>query len=237
LLLALVAGIAAIMMLVPACSSTTATPASSSSPAASVDTAADLGVLMHTTPATVGEVLYNALHQEPARAFGEAARHGLGLIAKVPLDSGWLSGKYGSHSRFEGIRARWTPADIACRAAVVDQVRALLPAGVTLPQAALAFILAHPEVATVIPGVRDQAQLEANLAAARVRLTAATVSAIEALWRDRIAALNLPGINHYHGRNVLTGKTQLGFLLLGKGSHKIYSLEYYLPQINDSFLR
>lgn len=159
---------------------------------ASVDWSADLRTLSHASGGGAAEVLFNAFHQEPAAAFPDASARGLGLIAKVPLDSGWLSGGYDEHSRFTGIRARWTPAVIARRAALVKKLRALLPPGLAVAEAALRFILAHPEISTVIPGAKSPAQLAANLAAASAPLDAATVAAIRQLWSDKLARAPLP---------------------------------------------
>lgn len=159
---------------------------------ASVDWARDLQTLTESTPSGAAEILFNAFHQEPRRAFPAAASRGVGLIAKVPLDSGWLSGKYDEQSRFAGIRERWTPEVVARRAALVRELRALLPAGLTLPQAALRYVLAQPEIATVIPGAKDLAQLEANLSAAAEPLAPDVVAAIEELWQREISAYPLP---------------------------------------------
>jgi len=159
---------------------------------ASVDWAADLRTLVRSTPSGAAEILFNAFHQEPRRAFADAGAAGLGLIAKVPLDSGWLSGKYDEHSRFDGIRDRWTPDVVARRAALVRELRALLPPGLSLAHAALRFVLAHPEISTVIPGAKDRAQLEANLAAAAGPLAPEIVPAIHDLWQREIAANPLP---------------------------------------------
>jgi aryl-alcohol dehydrogenase-like predicted oxidoreductase len=159
---------------------------------ASVDWAGELAALSWSTPSGAAEVLFNAFHQEPRRAFAEAATAGLGLIAKVPLDSGWLSGKYDEHSRFAGIRARWTPEVVARRATLVRELRALLPPGLSLAQAALRFVLAHREIAVVIPGAKDLAQLEHNLAAAAEPLAPGVVAAIQDLWQRQLAASPLP---------------------------------------------
>lgn len=159
---------------------------------ASVDWAEELGMLSRTTPSGAAEVLFNAFHQEPRRAFAAAADAGVGLIAKVPLDSGWLSGKYDERSRFDGIRDRWTPEVVARRAALVRELRGLLPVGVSLAHAALRFVLAQRGIATVIPGSKDPAQLEANLAAAAEPLSPEVVAAIVVLWRREIAAAPLP---------------------------------------------
>jgi aryl-alcohol dehydrogenase-like predicted oxidoreductase len=61
----------------------------------------------------------------------------------------------------------------------------LLPPGMPLIQAALGVILAHQEIATVIPGAKTLAQLETNLAAA-APLPPALVKAIHALWEEEI---------------------------------------------------
>ncbi len=159
---------------------------------ASIDWSRDLRALVRATPSGVAEVLFNAFHQEPRAAFAEAAGHGVGLIAKVPLDSGWLTGKYDAHSRFDGIRERWGAGVIARRAALVRRLRDLLPPGLPLAQAALGFILAHAEVATVIPGVKSPAQLEANLAVSPESLPAATVAGFRRLWDEEIAGNPLP---------------------------------------------
>jgi aryl-alcohol dehydrogenase-like predicted oxidoreductase len=159
---------------------------------ASIDTSHELRTLAVTTASGAAEVLFNAFHQDVRQAFDQAARRGLGLIAKVPLDSGWLSGKYNEHSRFDGVRARWSPEVVARRAALVRKLRALLPPGVPLAQAALSFVLAHREIATVIPGSKTRAQLEANLAAATAPLSIAVVAAIHALEKTDFADNPLP---------------------------------------------
>ena len=86
----------------------------------SLDWAKDLEQVLATTGIGVIEVLFNAFHQEPQTAFANVMGKGVGLIAKVPLDSGWLSGKYRSDSRFQGVRNRWTPEIVARRAALVE---------------------------------------------------------------------------------------------------------------------
>jgi aryl-alcohol dehydrogenase-like predicted oxidoreductase len=73
------------------------------------------------------EVWLSVLHQEPWQAVQAAARQGLGTIVKVPLESGWLSGRYDARSSFEDMRKRWSREDIVRRAALVDRARGLLP--------------------------------------------------------------------------------------------------------------
>ena len=159
---------------------------------ASIDFARDLQQLAETTGSQAAEVLFNAFLQDTRLAFRTARDNGLGLIAKVPLDSGWLGGKYSQQSHFEGIRDRWSKTDIARRASLVDKLRPLLPEGLPLAQAALSFILSHAEISTVIPGTKSQEQLEANLAAAAKPLPADSVAAIHRLWESDIADNPLP---------------------------------------------
>ena len=159
---------------------------------ASIDTGDELRQLAVTTRSRAAEVLFNAFHQDVRRVFRAASAKGMGLIAKVPLDSGWLSGKYNAQSRFEGIRDRWTPGVVVRRAALLDKLRAVLPVGLPLVHAALSFILAHREITTVIPGVKSRHQLEVNLAAAAQPLPPQVVAAIQALWETEVADNPLP---------------------------------------------
>lgn len=158
----------------------------------SIDSAAEMRTVMESTGCQVLEVLFNIFSQDCASAFQVAADRRVGLIAKVPLDSGWLSGKYRAGSRFEGIRERWSAAQIERRAALVEELASLLPAGLPMPQAALRFILAHPEISTVIPGAKNPAQARANFAAASATLPEETTGALRALWQTRIRDNPLP---------------------------------------------
>jgi aryl-alcohol dehydrogenase-like predicted oxidoreductase len=158
---------------------------------ASVDWAADVDTAV-AAGAQVLEVLLNAFHQEPLPALHRAEEAGVGVIVKVPLDSGWLSGKYRAGAAFEGVRARWSDEVIARRADLVERFEGLLPDGVPTAQGALAFLLAQSPVSSVIPGAKSVAQLQDNLAAADAPLPADTVGAIEALWAAELAADPLP---------------------------------------------
>jgi aryl-alcohol dehydrogenase-like predicted oxidoreductase len=108
------------------------------------------------------------------------------LIVKVPLDSGWLSGKYRGDSRFTGARRRWSPDVIARRARLVEQVAALVPPGVSLAHAALRYVLAQPEVSTVIPGAKTVTHVRENAAAGDGRLPDDVVRALDALWEREL---------------------------------------------------
>jgi aryl-alcohol dehydrogenase-like predicted oxidoreductase len=158
----------------------------------SLDHGRELEMIAKTTRCGAVEVLFNVFHQEPLTAFPQAQAAGIGLIVKVPLDSGWLSGKYRGDSQFSGVRERWSREVIERRAALVEQFAVLLPPGMTVAQAALGFILAHAEVSTVIPGAKTPEQARDNFAAAGTLLPAEVVQAIRAFWERELKDAPLP---------------------------------------------
>ncbi len=115
------------------------------------------------------QVVYNIFDQHPADAlFPLCEEMGIGVIARVPLDEGSLTDTLTKDTRWpEGdFRNQYFPPDKL--AAAVDRVALLkseLPEGMTLPEMALRFILSHPAVSTVIPGMRKAGHVEANMAA------------------------------------------------------------------------
>ncbi|NTV38627.1 MAG: aldo/keto reductase [Demequinaceae bacterium] len=145
---------------------------------ASVDWAADVDTVLGVSKSGALEVRMSALFQETWLAVARAKVSGVGTIIKVPLESGWLSGRYDADTVFSGVRSRWSRDDIAFRAGLVDEFRALLPVGVSVPQGALRFLLAHDGVSTVIPGARTVGMLHDSIAAASEPLPSATVAAI-----------------------------------------------------------
>jgi aryl-alcohol dehydrogenase-like predicted oxidoreductase len=117
------------------------------------------------------QVIYNIFEQEPAaELLPAAAEHGIGILVRVVFDEGVLAGKYTAATTFgeDDFRRNYFAGDRLARAvARVDKIKADLEGtGLTMPQAALGFALAHPAVSTVIPGIRSVAQAEANAAAA-----------------------------------------------------------------------
>ena len=158
----------------------------------SVDSPQDMHTAMQTTGCGVMELLFNAFHQDVRAGLDSAATQGMGLIGKVPLDSGWLAGKYNADSRFSGVRDRWLAHDISRRADLVAQFAALLPSALPLAHGALGYALAQPQIATVIPGARSPQQVLDNMAASDAHLDAQTVDAIFALWQREIEPNPLP---------------------------------------------
>ncbi len=158
---------------------------------ASVDWSADIDTVLQTSGSEALEVRMSALFQETWPGVERAGERGVGTIVKVPLESGWLSGRYTADTVFTGVRSRWSREDIALRASLVDQFRSLLPEGVSVPQGALRFLLAHGGVSTVIPGARTVELLHDSVAAAAESLPAETIAAIRRFSEDRLTARHL----------------------------------------------
>ena len=149
---------------------------------ASLDFAEEARTCLSNTDSEVLEVLFNVFHQDVRRSFDKVRERGAGIITKVPLDSGWLTGRFDASSRFEGIRSRWTEQEIARRAQLVSDIDWLVADGSELAHKAIAFLLSYDEVSCVIPGIRTREQLASNLAAAGGRLSSAERAKLEAFW-------------------------------------------------------
>ncbi len=158
---------------------------------ASVDWSADVDTVLETSASQALEVRMSALFQETWPGVERARERGVGAIVKVPLESGWLSGRYNADTVFSGVRSRWSPQDIALRAGLVDQFRSLLPEGVSVPQGALRFLLAHDGVSTVIPGARTVELLQDSIAAAAETLPAEVIAAIRGFYAEVLSTHHL----------------------------------------------
>jgi aryl-alcohol dehydrogenase-like predicted oxidoreductase len=115
------------------------------------------------------QVIYNLFEQEPAAELLDIAKEcGVGVIVRVAFDEGVLTGKFTADSKFatDDFRAKYFEGDRLNRAiAHAEEIRRDLAAtGYTLAQAALKFVLAHPAVSTVIPGIRTAHQADLNCA-------------------------------------------------------------------------
>lgn len=116
------------------------------------------------------QVIYNRLDRRPEqRDFPYAMQHQLGILARVPLASGLLGGKYKPGVRFEvnDTRASQDPKEIDRKLREVEKIaREEVPPGVPMAQWALGWCLQHPAVSTVIPGCKSVEQVEHNAKAA-----------------------------------------------------------------------
>ena len=138
-----------------------------------------LQAIRHDGVRTV-QIIFNMFRQRPAAEFfPEAKRRNVGILARVPLASGLLTGKLTASSQFaaddhrqfnregqafdKGETFSGVPYDAGLRA--VDALRPLTPPGVTLTQFALRWILMFDEVTCAIPGARTPEQARANASA------------------------------------------------------------------------
>jgi aryl-alcohol dehydrogenase-like predicted oxidoreductase len=154
------------------------------------------------------QIIFNIFRQRPAELFFEQARlRDVGVIVRVPLASGLLTGKFNAGSRFEAddhrafnrhgeqfdVGETFAGVDFERGLEVVEELRGLVPEGATLAQLALRWILEFDAVSTVIPGAKTPEQARANAAAADLpALPEATLQTIATLYRDRIA----PQVHH-----------------------------------------
>ena len=126
------------------------------------------------------QVIYNIFDQEPAAELLDVAQDcGVGIIVRVAFDEGALTGKFTPETTFapDDFRAKYFEGDRMVRAVAHAEAvrRDLAGTGYTLAQAALKFVLAHPAVSTVIPGMRTVAQAEANCAVSDLPALPATL--------------------------------------------------------------
>jgi aryl-alcohol dehydrogenase-like predicted oxidoreductase len=155
---------------------------------ASVDSAREMDELIRNTGSQVIEVMFNIFHQEPRQAFKKAAEKNVGLIVKVPLDSGWLSGKYDENSIFTDIRSRWNREQLMKRAEILPVLKEMLEPGESLVQLALRYILNYQEVSTVIPGNKNLEQLIENLSAPDKSISIEKAEKLEEIWEQKLQA-------------------------------------------------
>jgi aryl-alcohol dehydrogenase-like predicted oxidoreductase len=121
------------------------------------------------------QVLYNVLNQAPAKElFPLAKEKGYGIIARVPLASGLLSGKFRPDTHFaeDDVRQNFlTPKRLEEVIPRVDEAKSIIGGTArTLAEGALRFVLANDAVSTTIPGMRNLRQVEMNVSADEVRI-------------------------------------------------------------------
>ncbi len=133
------------------------------------------------------QAVYNILEQENAKElFPAAKKQSVAIIARVPLASGLLTGKYTRDTVFpEGDnRRRWPREVLVGDIGKVDKLNFLAKhPSPTLAQAALRFVLANDAVSVVIPGARTLQQVENNAAASEARLSEEELNRISDLYQ------------------------------------------------------
>jgi aryl-alcohol dehydrogenase-like predicted oxidoreductase len=151
------------------------------------------------------QIIFNVFRQRPADRFlRAAAERGVGVLARLPLSSGLLTGKLTRQSTFAPDDHRsfnrrgeqfdrgetFSGIDYETGLALVEELRPLVPPGVTLAQWALRWILMFPEVSCVIPGARTPMQVEDNTAASELpTLSAEVMSTVGRLYERRVRPL------------------------------------------------
>ena len=148
------------------------------------------------------QIIFNMLRLKPADVFfDEARRRQVGILARLPLSSGMLAGKMTRGSQFapddhrafnregaafdRGETFSGVPFDVGLDA--VEELRPLVPAGATLAQLALRWILMNDAVSCAIPGAKRPAQVDDNAGAAALPpLDDKTMAQIRALYEERI---------------------------------------------------
>lgn len=155
------------------------------------------------------QIIFNIFRQRPAELlFSEARRRKVGILARLPLSSGMLAGKLTKQSKFEEDDHRafnrhgeafdrgetFSGVDYETGLQAVEELRALIPAGMTMAQFALRWILMFDAVTCAIPGAKRPAQVEDNVASADLQpLSAETMTAVNQLYNQRIRPL----VHHY----------------------------------------
>jgi aryl-alcohol dehydrogenase-like predicted oxidoreductase len=134
-------------------------------------------------------VLYNILNQAPAKElFPLARQRGYGIIARVPLASGLLTGKFRPETIFasDDVRQNFlTPRRLVEATERIDEVKSIVGGSSrVLTDAALKFSIADEAIATTIPGARNVHQVEINAAAGEGELPAEVVDKLRSRLGD-----------------------------------------------------
>jgi aryl-alcohol dehydrogenase-like predicted oxidoreductase len=151
------------------------------------------------------QIIFNMLRQRPADHFlAEAKRREVGVLARVPMASGLLTGKMSKQTAFDAADHRsynrhgeafdvgetFAGVDYEAGLAFVEELRSLVPAGATMAQMALRWILMFDGVTAAIPGAKSPEQAKANAAAADLAaIPPATLERIRVLYEERIKPL------------------------------------------------
>lgn len=144
------------------------------------------------------QIIFNMFRHRPAELFfAEAQRREVGILARVPLASGLLTGKMTRQTTFAendhrsfnrygqafDVGETFSGVDYEAGLEAVEAIRALLPEGATMAQFALRWILMFDAVSCAIPGSKRPSQAEDNVRASELPpLTAETMDAIRAIY-------------------------------------------------------
>ena len=146
------------------------------------------------------QIIYNMLRQRPADLlFKETQRKGVGILARLPLSSGLLTGKMTSDTAFAADDHRlfnrngeqfdkgetFSGLEYSKGLAAVEALRPLVPSGMSMAQWALRWVTMHPAVTCAIPGGKRAAQVEDNMRAADLpALSDAQMQAVQTVYEQ-----------------------------------------------------
>jgi aryl-alcohol dehydrogenase-like predicted oxidoreductase len=164
----------------------------------SVETVNEAKVALRFSKVQSIQIVFNMFRLKPAEdLFALAAQAGVGILARVPLASGLLTGKLSSKTGFAAddhrqfnrrgaafdVGETFSGVEFEEGLRAVEDLRPLVPAGATLAQLALRWILMFPEVTCAIPGAKTPAQARENAAAAALPpLDAATMARVRDVY-------------------------------------------------------
>lgn len=157
----------------------------------SIDTKEELKAVLDNLDVDVIELMFNIVHQEVTEYFDIIEERGILLVIKVPLDSGWLTGKYDKDSMFTGIRGRWNQETKNTRSKIVSKIKEIVQ-DEDIVKHALAFILEYEAVISVIPGVKSIDQLLSNKKAVKYKLDAGVKDKLNELYESFIKNQDTP---------------------------------------------
>jgi aryl-alcohol dehydrogenase-like predicted oxidoreductase len=136
---------------------------------------------VHTALFDAVQVIYNIFDQNPEDELFPACREkDVAVIARVPFDEGSLTGTLTLDSKWPAQDWRSTyfvAENLKSSVAHADALKPIIPAGMTMPEMALRFILNNKDVSTIIPGMRKRKHVEANLIASDKGLLSAALHA------------------------------------------------------------
>jgi aryl-alcohol dehydrogenase-like predicted oxidoreductase len=157
----------------------------------SIDTKEELKIVLEAQNIDIVEIMFNIFFQDVSQYFELAKQKHIHIIAKIPLDSGWLTGKYDEKSTFSGIRSRWSKEEIERRAYLVQTLKNIVNEEPLIP-VALAFILSFDAISVVIPGIHSKQHLISNLQAVNYQLSAKMKEALTQFYIQHIQNKPLP---------------------------------------------
>lgn len=157
----------------------------------SIDTDEEVELTLKYLKVDVIELLFNVFAQSSRHYFDEIKKREISLIIKVPLDSGWLTGKYHKNMVFDGIRSRWTKHDIHRRHNLVQAIKEHVHSE-DLTKYALGFIWSYDAVTTIIPGMRTETQLSEHINAWKSTFDYRLKSYFENFYDEKIKKEPLP---------------------------------------------